>query len=60
MKIRFPSAPPVEGCRWCGVPYRAHSYRWVPSRGWHAFATPTPEQINARLRVRLNVKRSEE
>lgn len=51
--LRHESAPTPLGCRWCGVPEREHGQRHVPPRGFHPWAEPTRDQIEARLRARL-------
>lgn len=50
--IRWRSAPPVNGCRWCGVGEPVHGRRWAKSKGWHPFALPTDAQRLARWRAR--------
>lgn len=51
--VRWATAPPPGGCRWCGVEARLHGLRWVPSRRGHRWEPPTRDQIIARLAARL-------
>jgi len=53
LRQRWKSPPTPEGCRWCGIPFHQHYTSWVPSKGWHTYAQPTPAQIEARMRSRL-------
>lgn len=44
---------PVNGCRYCGIPYRPmHAQRWTDGVGWHGWTAPTQEQIKARMIAR--------
>ena len=56
--VRHDVAPPALGCRWCGVGEREHPQLWVPSHGWHGWTEPTREQVEARMRARLNRERA--
>lgn len=52
LNLRHREAPLPGGCRWCGVPYRGHAHRWVPSKKWHPHERPTQAQIKARMLAR--------
>lgn len=53
--IRHATAPTPEGCRWCGVPFRGHASRHVPSKKWHIYATPTEAQVRARIHAKYRL-----
>ncbi|MEU3452297.1 hypothetical protein ABZ671_01615 [Micromonospora sp. NPDC006766] len=64
LRLRHNTAPPPNGCRWCGYPLRespdypdGHPQRWVPGHGWHGWTEPTRAQIAARLRAKLTARR---
>jgi hypothetical protein len=51
-----PLIPTPEGCAECGWPRYGHHQRWTVIAGWHAYAIPGPELIQARMRARFNAK----
>jgi hypothetical protein len=53
-EVRYTTAPLPEGCRWCGEVFREHGQRYVKSKGFHIWESPTQAQIQARMRVRFN------
>lgn len=53
-RIRWPDGNPPDpyGCRWCGWAKAIHGRRYAGSVGMHGWATPTNEQIYARMVAR--------
>lgn len=49
LNLRWKYAPNALGCRWCGTGERIHANRWVPSKKWHTYETPTHAQVQARM-----------
>ncbi|MEU1309464.1 hypothetical protein ABZ419_11295 [Streptomyces cinnamoneus] len=41
-----------NSCRYCGVEERGHAQQWKADVGWHKWASPTEEQIKARMLAR--------
>lgn len=50
------------GCRYCGIEQHSHARQWTRTVevGWHAWATPTQQQIKARMQARRAARRGGE
>ncbi|WP_344613444.1 hypothetical protein [Dactylosporangium salmoneum] len=48
--------PLPEGCAECGWPRHGHYQRWTMNAGWHAYAPPNTDLIQARMRARSSAK----
>lgn len=49
--IRHWQVPTPNSCRWCGIAFGGHAFRWVPSHGWHIWVEPTDAQRKARMKA---------
>ncbi len=48
--------PPAEGCATCRIPEREHGTSWTEGVGYHPYARPSTEVIEARMRARYEAK----
>lgn len=51
LTLRHRTAPPLNGCRWCGFLPLEHANRWVPSKRWHDHEDATDAQRAARQKA---------
>lgn len=53
LAVRWHTAPPVNGCRWCGDQWGGHGLQFVRGHGLHRWTAPTDAQRKARLKAHI-------